>query len=82
MISVVDIGVINNPGELVERVKAAFLELGYPQLTGITCEAEHSTIYLSGLLRSYYLKQVAQTISLKVPGVRHVVNDIEIAPDW
>ncbi len=61
------------------RVKISLLELGYPQLAGLTCEADGSTVFLKGELGSYYLAQVAQSIAKKVPGVRLVVNQIRVA---
>lgn len=61
------------------RVKTSLLQLGYPQMAGITCEAQGSTVFLKGELGSYYLAQVAQSIAKKVPGVRNVVNRLQVA---
>lgn len=76
-----DLHVVTDPFVLIERVKSSFQGLGYPQLANVQCEAEASTIYLSGKLTSYYLKQIAQTIAIKVPGIRHVVNDIKVVSE-
>ena len=81
MTSAVDIHLTTDPTELVERVKATFAGLGYPQLANVACDAQGSTIYFTGVLNSFYLKQIAQTLAIKVPGVRRVVNNIEVDSD-
>lgn len=63
--------------DLVTRVKLSLGKLSYHQLDGVDCHVENGDqITLSGNLRSYYLKQIAQAIALKVPGVRSVNNEI------
>jgi len=51
---------------------------GYLALRDVTCVASDGVVTLHGRLPSYYLKQVAQEITLGVEGVRHVVNRIEV----
>lgn len=34
---------------------------------------------LTGQLKSFYLKQVAQSVAVKIPGVRSVRNEIEVS---
>lgn len=63
---------------LRHRVKAAYLALGYPQLTNVDCEIDGSTTHLTGSLGSFHLKQLAQAIAIKVPGVLKVDNKIEV----
>ena len=63
--------------DLVTRVKQSLGKLSYRQLDGVICSAdERNQVTLSGKLQSYYLKQIAQTIAQKVPGVRLVRNNI------
>lgn len=73
-----EIHIVHEPDILIERVKASFDGLGYPQLANVECHAQGSTIRLAGRLSSFYLKQIAQTIAIKIPGVRRVINDIEV----
>ncbi|QEG36932.1 BON domain-containing protein [Bythopirellula goksoeyrii] len=74
-----DIRVTYEPTVLAEKVKNSIDKLGYPELKNIRCRAHQSDIHLQGHLASYYLKQVVQTIAIKVPGVHKVINDIEVS---
>ncbi len=65
--------------DLVSRVKHSLAKLSYRQLDGVDCTVESDDrVTLSGRLRSYYLKQIAQTIAIKVPGVKSVTNEITV----
>ena len=63
---------------IVEQIRALLAKLGYSQLNSIHCSANGNDVVLSGKLESFYLKQVAQTVAMKVPGVRNVRNEIEV----
>ena len=63
---------------LEDRVRISFEQLGYPQLNAIKCIAEGDQMLLTGVLNSFYLKQVAQSVAVKIPGVRDVRNEIEV----
>jgi hypothetical protein len=63
---------------LEDRVRISFEQLGYPQLNAIRCVAEGDQMLLTGELHSFYLKQVAQSVAVKIPGVRIVRNEIEV----
>jgi len=65
------------PG-FADLLKVAFDQLGYQQLNGIKCEVEGSVLTLSGQLKSFYLKQIAQTVAVNIPGVSSVENLIEV----
>lgn len=52
--------------------------LGYAQLNNIHCIVEGDELVLTGELDSFYLKQVAQAVALKLPGVRNVINEIVV----
>lgn len=64
--------------EVESRVIAAFRSLGYLQLEWIDCRVNGGTAYLRGEINSFYLKQVAQSVTAHVPGVRRVENYIEV----
>ncbi|QDT32364.1 BON domain-containing protein [Thalassoglobus polymorphus] len=64
--------------DLVRRVCRAITELGYPEHSSVKCESDGSTVTLNGKLSSFYLLQIAQAIAMEVPGVRTVVNKIEV----
>lgn len=65
------------PG-LDELLRISFEQLGYQQLNNIDCEVEDNVLVLTGKLKSFYLKQVAQTVAMKIPGVALVRNLIEV----
>ncbi|MDG1872629.1 MAG: BON domain-containing protein [Mariniblastus sp.] len=67
-----------NDARVARRVKVSLQGLGYPQLSALTCESEGSTVVIKGELGSYYLAQLAQTIAAKVPGVRRVINQVNV----
>lgn len=65
------------PCDLINSVRTSLGKLSYHQLDDVTCTLEEdNNVKLSGILHSHYLKQIAQTIAVKVPGVRHVTNEI------
>ena len=63
---------------LEDRVRISFEQLGYPQLNAIQCIATDDLMLLTGELSSFYLKQVAQSVAVKIPGVREVRNEIQV----
>ena len=63
---------------LVELLQISFNQLGYQQLNNIQCEVDGNVMILSGKLKSFYLKQIAQTVAIKIPGVASVLNKIEV----
>ena len=63
---------------LEDRVRISFEQLGYPQLNSVRCSATGGLMLLTGELNSFYLKQVAQSVAVKIPGVREVQNEIEV----
>jgi osmotically-inducible protein OsmY len=65
------------PDEAVERALRA---TGYRPLRGIRVTVEGRLVILRGRVPSYYLKQVAQTTAMAVPGVVQVRNDLEVGP--
>jgi osmotically-inducible protein OsmY len=51
----------------------------YAELWRITCEYHEGILTLRGHVSSFYMKQIAQTIVLRVDGVERVVNRVEVA---
>ena len=50
----------------------------YHQLRHLTCEVNDGCVTLGGVLRSYWLKQVAQVVAQRIPGVHGVRNEIVV----
>ena len=65
--------------DLGHRVHLTMQRLGYTDLQNVRCIANNGHVHLRGTLKSFYLKQVAQSIAMKTPGVRKVTNDIAVA---
>lgn len=63
---------------LGQEVYDAIQKLGYVQLSRIDCEVDNSTVTLRGLIESFYLKQIAQTVAAKVPGIEQVRNELDV----
>lgn len=63
---------------LEDRVRLSFERLGYPQLNAIKLTANGNVMLMTGKLNSFYLKQIAQTVAIKVPGISSVDNKIEV----
>ena len=63
---------------MVQLLRISFDQLGYQQLNNIECEVDGGVLILSGKLKSFYLKQIAQTVAMKIPGVESVQNRIEV----
>jgi osmotically-inducible protein OsmY len=64
---------------LAERVERALRATGYGPLRGIEVTVHGRLVVLGGRVPSYFLKQVAQTTALAVPGARQVRNDLDVS---
>lgn len=54
------------PRRLRAMVHRALRQSGYPAVAAVHCEIHSSGIVLSGAVPSYYLKQVAQAVVLRL----------------
>lgn len=64
-----------SPGEAVEF---SLIRSGYPDLQRIEVTQHEGAICLHGRVHTYYVKQLAQQLAMREPGVHRVVNDIEV----
>jgi osmotically-inducible protein OsmY len=77
-------GTASLPGEsqedlrLAERVARALRATGYGPLRDLEVTVQARLVILGGRVPSYYLKQVAQTTALAVPGAHQVRNDLAV----
>ena len=51
---------------------------GYTVLRRLRCEVTDAVVIVHGILPSYYLKQMAQTIIQRLEGVQSVMNLVEV----
>jgi hypothetical protein len=63
---------------LSDRVLKSIRRLGTVHVRRMGCACSHSTVTLSGQVTSAYARSVVHTIASRVPGVRHVVNQIVV----
>lgn len=68
----------NSSASVVDSVRISFEKVGYPQLSAVECVIEEGQIRLTGVLNSFYLKQVAQSVAMKASGIRLIDNQIEV----
>ena len=69
---------VSKEAPLEELVRRGFVQLGYQQLNLVECSTEDGILVLRGQLDSFYLKQVAQTVAVKIAGIRSVKNEIHV----
>lgn len=63
---------------LAGRVEHALYATGYVPLRNIEIAVLARLVTLAGRVPSYYLKQVAQTAALSVPGIHQICNDLKV----
>ena len=66
--------------DLARSVRGHFERSSYLSLRRIACAVTGDVVHLRGRTSSHHLKQIAQEIAGRVPGVRHVVNRIDVVP--
>jgi hypothetical protein len=67
---------------LHDAVIAALRSSGFRFLRNVECKVLDDLVILTGVLPSFYLKQVAQTIAMGIDQVREVRNMVEVDPDY
>jgi BON domain len=63
---------------LAERVERALSETGHGALRTVSVSVNAGIVILGGRVASYYLKQVAQTAVLAVPGAHQIRNSVDV----
>jgi hypothetical protein len=65
-----------------DGLRAAALRLlqssGYAALRGLRCEVTQAVVIVHGVVPSYFLKQMAQTVIRRLDGVETVRNLVEV----
>lgn len=65
---------------LADQVKRVLDSTGYRALGATQVVVQRRVVILKGDVPSYYLKQVAQAVAMKVTGVRELRNDVQVMP--
>ena len=68
------------PGDDGLRIAALKLlhSSGYTAMQRLRCEVTDAVVIVHGILPSYYLKQMAQTIIQRLEGIQSVMNLVEV----
>jgi len=64
---------------LRSAVLAGLQSSGYHALQNIECKVHGGSVFLSGVVPTFFLKQMAQAVALRVDHVLEVVNRVEVA---
>lgn len=74
--------IAKNEADVCKNVRELFVHSTYMPLKWVSCDGESGKIVLSGEVPTQFLKQIAQSLALQVPGVQGVENRIRVVdPD-
>lgn len=65
--------------QLATNVRRALDNRGYRDLRQLDVAVDDGVVTLAGSVSSFYLKQVVQATAKALPGVRRVVNNVDVA---
>lgn len=63
---------------LIRRIERTLQQSGYPELQNLEIIQGHDRILLYGRVRTYFLKQLAQSLILALPDVTAVENQMDV----
>ena len=63
---------------VTEKVAESFKASGYRTLTAVACHFHEGVVVLRGRVPSFYMKQLAQVLAGRVPGVDVVANRLRV----
>ena len=81
----------SNPGResgtIVSAAHSRLRHSGRMPLRNVACSCCNGALILTGVVPSYYQKQMAQTLVATLDGVNRIVNNLEVVPpqprrDW
>lgn len=62
-----------------EQIMTAFQESGYHRLCRVNCDVDDGFVDLGGIVSTFHLKQVAQSLVMRISQVRGIRNAIHVA---
>lgn len=72
-------GILDTPANIAIVATQRLHSGPYTILRNVYCEVEDGRLVIRGRVNSFYLKQVAQSVVARVPGVAAIDNQIEVA---
>jgi osmotically-inducible protein OsmY len=64
---------------LSDTVRSVLRDSGYGDLQGIAVSESSGSVRLDGVVRTFYVKQQAQTLAMSVDGVTRLENEVVVA---
>lgn len=68
----------HNPQVAQAAIQDALHLAGYGELRRVQVECDCDAVTISGRVPTYYLKQLAQSIALDVPGIGQIRNELHV----
>lgn len=68
----------NQDASIEATIRQRFSNLGYPQLQQLRVDVDHGRVAIAGQLSRYYLRQLAQTAVMQIPGVTGLTTDVAV----
>lgn len=65
--------------DVLDSIQCALRDCGYRDLRGLRCEYQDGTATIRGHVGSYFLKQMAQAVVGRVPGVTCINNQLHVS---
>lgn len=59
-------------------IRQRLSNLGYPQMQQLRIDVLHGRVAIAGQLSRYYLRQLAQTAVMQIPGVIGLTTDLSV----
>ncbi len=71
-----DLAPTSDDTELAATIRQQLHNIGYSQMRLLRVDVEQGRVALSGKVSRYYLRQVAQSVVLQVPGVKQLNSNV------
>ncbi|WP_197355400.1 BON domain-containing protein [Aureliella helgolandensis] len=67
-----------SPNAMEQRIQQRLRQSPYRHLKDVQCRLDGRTAFLTGILPSYFMKQMAQEVVRRVDGVTAIDNQVEV----
>lgn len=61
-----------------EQIQQQLCASPYRELATVDCRVFRGVAFLDGAVSSFYLKQIAQSVARRVPGVQRILNQVHV----
>ena len=67
-----------DPRMIQAAVEEALCLAGYGELRRVEVECNGDAVTIAGRVPTYYLKQLAQSVALDIPGIKNIRNELHV----